>query len=83
VQAIYLYRTHLIKEIQMKTASSLFLTLFVAASFSLPTAWAGEPNTDALTSQPKSDKKKATPERDCASEACQEVSSSDAGVLLE
>jgi hypothetical protein len=67
----------------MKTANSLFLTLLVAASFSLPTAWAGEPNTDALTSQPKSDKKKAMPERDCASEVCQEVSSSDAGVLLE
>jgi hypothetical protein len=74
---------HLIKEIQMKTARSLFLTLFVAASFSLPTAWAGEPNTDALTSQPKGDKKKAAPERDCASEVCQEASSSDAGVLLE
>ncbi len=69
----------------MKTASSLFLTLFVAASFSLPTAWAGEPNPDALTSQSKSDKRKATP--DCSSEACQEVSSSDsrsiAGVVRE
>ena len=81
VEAIYLYQTHLIKEIQMKTARSLFLTLFVAASFSLPAAWAGEPNPDALTSQQKSDKAKAT--LDCSSEACSEVSASDAGVLLE
>jgi hypothetical protein len=81
MHAGHLYRTHLIKEIQMKTARSLFLTLFVAASFSLPAAWAGEPNPDALTGQPKSDKRKATP--DCSSEACQEVSSSDSGILLE
>ncbi|SEL24532.1 hypothetical protein [Nitrosovibrio tenuis] len=67
----------------MKTVHSLFLTLLVAASFSSPVALAGEPNTDAFTSQPGSDKSKATLGRDCPPEMSQEVNSPDAAILLE
>jgi len=65
----------------MKTARSLFLTLFVAGSFSFPAAWAGEPNPDALTGQTQSDKTKAT--QDCSSEVCKEATASDPAILLE
>jgi hypothetical protein len=64
----------------MKTARSLFLTLFVAGSFSFA-AWAGEPNPDALASQTQSDKTKAT--QDCSPEVCKEASASDPAILLE
>lgn len=65
----------------MKTARSLFLTLFVAASFSSPIAWAGEPNPDALSGQPKSDKPKMMPSGDCSAEMSQEVTGPDAATL--
>lgn len=67
----------------MKTARSLFLTLFVAASFSSPLVWAGEPNTDALSDQSRSDKSKTTPGRDYSPEMPQGVSAPDAAILLE
>ncbi|MDE2366338.1 MAG: hypothetical protein KGM95_05330 [Betaproteobacteria bacterium] len=67
----------------MKTARSLFLTLFVAASFSSSIAWAGEPNTDALSGQPKSDQSKGAPGGDCSAEMGQEISRPDAATLLE
>jgi hypothetical protein len=67
----------------MKTAPSLFLTLLVVASFSSPLAQAGEPNTDALTNQPRSDKAKGMSGRDCSPEMSNEVSAPDAAILLE
>ncbi len=67
----------------MKSARSLFLALFVVASVSSPVTWAGEPNTDALSGQSKSDKSKKMPGSDCSAEMGQEVTGPDATTLLE
>ena len=67
----------------MKTVHSLFLTLFVAASLSSPIAWAGEPNPDALSGQPKKDQSKRVAGGDCSAEMAREVVGPDAAILLE